>query len=192
MRHLKAGKKFGRNSSHRKAMMRNLVTSLFVHERVKTTDTKAKELRRVAERLVTKATRVSDLADANPSRMSQEDRARLLHARRTVARYVRRHATDRQNNEVDVLWKLFEVLGPRFAERPGGYTRIVKLPNLRKGDAASMSLVEFVDFDEAAETAVSTDKDKGRKPKGRGGLLKGLFGGRKKKEKEEPAAEVEE
>lgn len=170
-------------------MMRNLVTSLFVHERIKTTDFKAKELRRVAERLVTKAANVSDLVVANPSRLSQEDRARLLHARRVVGKHVMARATDKDKNEVDVLWKLFEVLGPRFAARPGGYTRIIKLPTLRKGDGAPMSLVEFVDYEEALATA---DKSETQKKKGgrKGGLLGGLFGGRKKKDKAEDLEEA--
>lgn len=172
-------------------MMRNLVTSLFVHERIKTTDAKAKELRRVAERLVTKAANVSELVDANPSRLSQEDRARLLHARRTVGKHVRNRATDKNQNEVDVLWKLFEVLGPRFAERPGGYTRIIKLPTLRKGDGAAMSLVEFVDYEEALEAADEGDSEK-KKAGRKGGLLGGLFGGRKKKKDEEDDSNDEE
>jgi large subunit ribosomal protein L17 len=178
MRHQKAGRKFGRNSSHRRAMMRNLVTSLLVHERVATTDSKAKELRRVAERLVSKATRVSELADESPSKLSQSDRARLLHARRVASKHVRSRATDRSNNEVDVLWKLFTVLGPRFVERPGGYTRIVKLPKPRKGDAAPMSIVEFVDYDDVFEAA-SAEEDGGEKKRG---LLGNLFGGKKEEE----------
>ena len=98
MRHLKAGKKFGRNSGHRRAMMRNLVTSLFVHERITTTDVKAKELRRVAERLVTKASRLSALAETSPEKLSQADRAKLVHARRVVQRHVRNWGTDREDN----------------------------------------------------------------------------------------------
>jgi large subunit ribosomal protein L17 len=173
-------------------MMRNLVTSLFVHERITTTDMKAKELRRVAERLVTKAARVSSLATQAPGRLSQSDRARLVHARRVVARHLRAWATDREDNEVDVLWKLFSVLGPRFAERNGGYTRIVKLPNLRKGDSAPLSIVEFVDFEEAAaatadgESAATEDGPAKKK-----GLLGGLFG-RKPKKAPAPAARDEE
>jgi large subunit ribosomal protein L17 len=173
-------------------MMRNLVTSLFVHERIRTTDAKAKELRRVAERLISKVSRVSELAAANPSRLSQKDRARLLHTRRIVARFVRGHAPDRENNDVDVIWKLFSVLGPRFAERPGGYTRIIKLPKLRKGDAAPVSLVELVDFGEAGEVGASTVKES--KPSKARSLLKGIFGGKKKEEpeKKEPGEEDEE
>ncbi len=180
MRHLKAGRKFGRNSSHRRAMMRNLVTSLFVHERIKTTDAKAKELRSVAERLITKAARVSDLAEERPGNLSQEERARVVHARRTALKHVRAYATDRDQNEVDVLWKLFHVLGPRFVDRPGGYTRIIKLPQARKGDGAPLSLLEFVDYDEMVGTG-------GEEPRGgekKGGLLSGLFGGKEKADDE--------
>ena len=159
-------------------MLRNLVTSLFVHERVTTTDAKAKELRRVAERLVTKASRVSELTDSNPDRLSQTERAKLVHARRVAARHVRPWATDSKEKEVDVLWKLFAVLGPRFTERPGGYTRIIKLPNLRKGDAAPMSLVEFVDYEDGAEASESKDGGDEKKK----GLIGSLFSGKKKSE----------
>jgi large subunit ribosomal protein L17 len=162
-------------------MMRNLVTSLFVHERVTTTDAKAKELRRVAERLVTKAARVSELSEQDLGRLSQSERAKLVHARRIATKHVRNFATDSENNEVDVLWKLFSVIGPRFNERPGGYTRIVKLPKLRKGDNAPMSIIEFVDYDEAVEAAAQDDT--GDAPK-KAGLLGGLFGGKKKTEEE--------
>lgn len=161
-------------------MMRNLVTSLFVHERITTTDAKAKDLRRVAEKLVTKAARVSDLATQSPSSLSQSERAQLVHARRVVSRHVRAFGTDREDNEVDVLWKLFSVLGPRFADRPGGYTRIVKLPKLRKGDNAPLSIIEFVDFDESYQVSEAGDSDeKGEKKRG---LLGSIFKGRSKKQ----------
>ena len=116
MRHRKSGRRLGRNSAHRKAMYRNMVTSLMVHGQIKTTEAKAKELRPYAERLITLARRGD------------------LHARRLAAAKVQ----DRS-----VLGKLFEDIAPRFAERPGGYTRILKLGN-RKGDAAEMSLIELV------------------------------------------------
>ena len=173
--------------------MRNLVTSFFVHERITTTDAKAKELRRVAERLVTKAARVSELATQAPARLSQSDRARLVHARRVVSRHVRAWATDREDNEVDVLWKLFSVLGPRFAERNGGYTRIVKLPNLRKGDSAPLSIVEFVDFEEAAAATAAEggESAEGGTEKKRG-LLGGIFGKRRKPKAPEPVDDADD
>ena len=116
MRHRKKGRKLQRTASHRRAMLRNLATSLFRHERIETTTAKAKELRPYAERLITLARRGD------------------LHARRLVARKL----LDRE-----VLGKLFDEISPRYAERPGGYTRILKLGN-RKDDAAEISLIELV------------------------------------------------
>jgi len=117
MRHQKSGRKLNRNSSHRKAMFRNMATSLFEHEIIKTTVPKAKELRRVAEPLLT---------------LAKED---------SVAH--RRQAFDRLRDR-DVVTKLFNELGPRYAERPGGYLRIMKC-GYRAGDKAPMAYVELVD-----------------------------------------------
>jgi large subunit ribosomal protein L17 len=117
MRHRKKGRSLSRTASHRKATLRNLATSLFRHERIETTAAKAKELRPYAERLITLA-RTDD-----------------VHSRRLAARKI----ADRE-----VLGKLFEDIAPRFLERPGGYTRILKVGH-RKGDAAEMALIELVD-----------------------------------------------
>ncbi|MFH1809627.1 MAG: 50S ribosomal protein L17 [Pseudomonadota bacterium] len=125
MRHLKKGRKLNRNSSHRKAMFRNMVTSLFRHERIETTDAKAKELRRVAEKLITLGKRGD------------------LHARRQAFTWVR-------DNEV--LHKLFADLGERFRGRQGGYTRIIKIGQ-RRGDAAPISVIELVGDNAAATQA---------------------------------------
>lgn len=116
MRHRKKGRNLSRSPSHRKALLRNMATSLFRHERITTTTARAKELRPYAERLITLAKRGD------------------LHARRRVARRI----ADRE-----VLGKLFEDIGPRYSERPGGYTRILKLGS-RRGDAADMALIELV------------------------------------------------
>jgi large subunit ribosomal protein L17 len=116
VRHRKKGRQLSRTSSHRKATLRNLATSLFMHERIETTTAKAKELRPYAERLITLARRGD------------------VHARRLAAMKIQ----DRQ-----VLGKLFDDIAPRYTERPGGYTRILKLGN-RRGDAAEMSLIELV------------------------------------------------
>lgn len=116
MRHRKNGRKLNRTASHRRAMLRNMATSLFLHERIETTTAKAKELRPYAERLITLAKRGD------------------LHARRLAAAKVRDRA---------VVGKLFDEIGPRYSDRPGGYTRILKL-GARKGDAAEMSLIELV------------------------------------------------
>lgn len=117
MRHNKAGRTLGRNSSHRSAMMRNLVTSLIAHEKITTTDARAKELRKLADRLITLGKR-SD-----------------LHARRQALAVIR----DRK-----VVAKLFDQVGPRYKDRPGGYTRIYKLGN-RLGDNAALSQIELVE-----------------------------------------------
>jgi len=117
MRHRKAGRHLNRTSAHRRAMFRNMAASLFRHERIRTTLPKAKELRRVAEPLIT---------------LAKED---------TVAR--RRLAFARLRDK-EAVRKLFEELGPRYRERPGGYTRILKM-GFRPSDAAPMALVELVD-----------------------------------------------
>jgi len=117
MRHRKRGRHLSRTASHRKATLRNMATSLFLHERIETTEAKAKELRPFAERIITLARRGD------------------LHARRLAGRNIQ----DRE-----VLGKLFDDLGPRFAGRPGGYTRILKL-GARRGDGADMALIELVD-----------------------------------------------
>ena len=117
MRHRKGLKKLGRSSSHRQAMLRNMVTSLLDHERIQTTDAKAKVLRAVAERMITLGKRGD------------------LHARRQALSFIR---------SKEVTGKLFDELADRYRERPGGYTRVMKLGQ-RRGDAASMSIIELLD-----------------------------------------------
>jgi large subunit ribosomal protein L17 len=117
MRHLKQGRKLGRTTAHRKALLRNLATALLEHERIITTEPKAKELRRVADKLVTLGKRGN------------------LHARRQALQVVQSNA---------VVRKLFDEIAPRFAERQGGYTRILRL-GYRPGDAAAMAVIELVD-----------------------------------------------
>ncbi|HEX7120568.1 MAG TPA: 50S ribosomal protein L17 [Longimicrobiales bacterium] len=117
MRHRKKGRHFSRTAEHRRAMLRNLATSLFRHGRIETTTAKAKELRTFAEPLITKAKRGD------------------LHARRLVARKI---------HDREVLAKLFEEIGPRYADRPGGYTRVMHLGH-RSGDAAEMAIIELVE-----------------------------------------------
>lgn len=117
MRHNKSGKRLGRNSSHRKAMMRNMVTSLFAHEKITTTDIRAKELRKIADKMITLGKRGD------------------IHARRQALQVIR----DRK-----VVGKLFDMVAPRYKDRPGGYTRIIKLGQ-RAGDNASLSLIELVE-----------------------------------------------
>jgi large subunit ribosomal protein L17 len=156
MRHRKSGRKFGRNSSNRRAMMRNLAANLLLHERIETTDAKAKELRRVAERLITKALRLGDALTADLAKMKQAERhsvmARRLHVQRQMAAYlplkVSRTLKDGSTEEVNLVNKLFEQIAPRYLDRVkqgkgGGYTRIIKELN-RRGDNAPMALIELV------------------------------------------------
>jgi large subunit ribosomal protein L17 len=120
MRHKKAGKRLGRSSSHRIAMFRNMVTSLFEHERIITTTEKAKEVRPIAEKLITLAKRGD------------------MHARRQALSYIRSKA---------VVEKLFTNIKEKFVNRNGGYTRILQT-GVRKGDAAGMAIFELVGYEE--------------------------------------------
>ena len=122
MRHHRAGRKLGRDASHRKALYANLTGSLIEHGRIRTTLAKAKEVRPIAEQMITLARRGD------------------VHARRQALAYLRSQ---------DVVYKLFSDVAPRFADRPGGYSRIVKL-GPRQGDAAEMAYLELVDYDPAA------------------------------------------
>ncbi|MBW1842987.1 MAG: 50S ribosomal protein L17 [Deltaproteobacteria bacterium] len=134
MRHrVKAGT-LGRSASHRTAMYRNLVTSLFEHERVRTTDAKAKGVRSLAEKMITLGKRGD------------------LHARRRALRVIRRR---------EVAAKVFDDLAERYRDRPGGYTRIVKL-GIRPGDAAAMSIIELVESGEPATHAPKADEKAGK------------------------------
>ena len=147
MRHKKSGRQFGRNTSHRRAMFRALAANLVAHERIETTDAKAKELRRVAERLITRAVRLGPVAYTPHDLLTPEDRAKRLAAQRNVAQFLQRFATvskDGQEQKIDLLEKVFVDLTIRFNGRPGGYTRIIKLGH-RRGDNAPMSLIEFVE-----------------------------------------------
>jgi len=153
---MNAGRKFGRNTSHRRAMFRNLAANLVLHERIETTDAKAKELRRIAERLITKATRLGDDLMKDTSKLGDSERqqvlARRVHAQRIVAKFLPRNVVKQtaegESLEVDLIYKLFHELAPRYMERVkagkgGGYTRIIKV-GPRRGDAAPMSIIEFV------------------------------------------------
>ena len=136
MRHRKSGRQLSRNSSHRWALMRNLITALLREEKIQTTDPKAKELRRWADRVITLGKEGS------------------LHARRQALGIVQDKA---------VVRKLFDTIAPRFKSRAGGYTRIIKV-GWRRGDAAQMSLIELVaGADEAAAAGKSGGAKKSRR-----------------------------
>jgi len=125
-------------------MLRNLAANLITHERIETTDAKAKELRRVAERLITKATRLGKVGYTPQAELSAGDKARRLHASRLVGSYVPRWGVDHEGVRVDLVEKVLIDLSRRFEGRPGGYTRIVKL-GPRRGDNAPMCIIEFID-----------------------------------------------
>lgn len=127
MRHQKAGRKLGRTSSHRLAMIRNMVTSLLEHERIVTTTPKAKEVRRVADRMITLAKRGD------------------LHARRQALAVIR---------DPKVVARLFDVLKGEYMDRNGGYTRIIRT-GTRQGDAAAMAILELVNYQEEKAAAES-------------------------------------
>jgi large subunit ribosomal protein L17 len=148
MRHRKAGRQFGRNTSHRLAMLRALTANLIAHERIETTDAKAKELRRVAERLITKAVRLGPVAYTPQKDLDAAGRALRNATEQRIGRFLRRFAVvDRggESRRVDLIEKVFLDLAKRFRDRHGGYTRIIKLGR-RRGDNAPMSLVEFVEL----------------------------------------------
>jgi len=133
MRHRNSGRKLGRNASHRNALFNNLVTSLLLHGRIETTEAKAKELRSFADATITWGVSVQDLI-AKGDQATPAEKAKIVHARRMARQTVKtREALDR----------LFKEVGPHFASRKGGYTRILKT-RVRKGDAAPMAFVELV------------------------------------------------
>jgi len=116
MRHRKSNRKLGRKTAHRKAMFRNLATSFFEYETITTTHEKCKELRRYVEKMITVARRGD------------------LHSRRLIAKEIK---------DEDVLKKLMDEIAPRFIDRPGGYTRIIKIGN-RESDTAEMAIIQLV------------------------------------------------
>ncbi len=166
MRHRKAGRQFSRNTSHRRAMFRALTANLVAHERIETTDAKAKELRRVAERLITRAIRLGPVAYTPQKDLGVADQAKRHAAQLRMGRFLRRFAVVNSGGEerrVDLIEKVFLDLARRFRERPGGYTRIVKLGR-RRGDNAPMSLIEFVELGAgAAGTAPVAEEKKAKK-----------------------------
>lgn len=144
MRHKKSGRQFGRDTSSRRAMLRNLAANLITHERIETTDAKAKELRRVAEKLITKATRIGKAAYTSFGELTADDKAKRLHTSRLVSSYIPRWGVKGDGTKVDIVEKVLVDLAKRFEGRPGGYTRIIKLGQ-RRGDGAHMSIIEFID-----------------------------------------------
>jgi|SRR5262245_22627316 len=140
MRHLKRGRKLGRNAAHRTSLKRNLLLGLFAHERITTTVPKAKELRPYVERLITLAKRG----------LATGDNGKALHARRLVMARLgpvaKVELLDHKGDSTGetVMSKLFTILAPRYKDRKGGYTRIVKLTKRRLGDAGETAFIELL------------------------------------------------
>lgn len=145
MRHRKSGRKLGMNQTARKAMFRNMVTSLMLHGSIRTTESRAKELRRFADKVITIAKRAPGLAavEGMTDAAAAEARASRVHAIRRARRWV--------NNDV-ALHRVFDEYVERFAERSGGYTRVVKA-GFRPGDNAPMAIIEVVGTFGPAETS---------------------------------------
>ena len=149
MRHRKAGRRLGRNSAHRKAMYRNMVTSLMVHGQIQTTEAKAKELRRIADKVITMGKRVP------PSTMEGLSGEALKAAQARRVHFIRR--ARRWVNNPEALERLFGEYAERYKLRPGGYTRIRKV-GFRSGDQAPMALIELVGDYDPSEAKVKAPK----------------------------------
>lgn len=167
MRHRKAGKELGRNPSHRRAMLRNMVTSLLKYEQIETTDVKAKALRPVAEKMITLAKRGD------------------LHARRQALAYIQ---------DKETTHRLFGDLKDRYLERQGGYTRIIK-KGVRKGDGAAISIIQLLPIEEGKKSGkkkVKKSKTKKASPDKAGDVTAGKEKKGESKPKREKAAKKEE
>jgi len=147
MRHRNSVKQLGKTAAHRKAMFSNIVTSLFIHERIVTTKQKGKELKRISEKLITRAKKNLSLPET--------ETAKKLHNKREVMKVIK----DR-----DIVKKLFGDIALRFKDRPGGYTRLYLLGQ-RSGDAAEMAMVELVDYKKEAKSSKKVKSSKEEKSK---------------------------
>jgi large subunit ribosomal protein L17 len=160
MRHQKSGKKLGRTSAHRHAMFANMVSSLLIHERIETTEAKAKELRRFADWAISWGTSVNELAAKGRDKLTSDEKAAIVHAMRQARRVLKSE---------EAVEKLFHEVAPRFRGRQGGYTRVLKT-RVRIGDAAPMAFVELTERAAVEEPAPAPEsapaKGKGAKAKG--------------------------
>lgn len=179
MRHQKQGRKLGRKSAHRHAMFSNMVTSLVLHERIETTDAKAKELKRIADRAISWSTRVGDLTAKDRTKLDSDERARVVHAMRMAGRWV---------NTSEALTKLFGEVAPKLKGRPGGFTRVLKT-RVRRGDNAPMSFVELVsrEAEVEAQSEPSAPAKGGKKAKAEAAPAEAKPKATRKKKSEEAA-----
>jgi large subunit ribosomal protein L17 len=165
VRHRKARTKLTGPGTHRRAIYANQLAAIIERGRIKTTERKAKDLRGVVERAVTRFTRLGDILTKDPAKLDVEERARLVHAMRMVRRTLnakgRSDGSNTPSRERSVVMRLFDEWAPRYLGRPGGYTRILKV-GPRKGDGAPMAIIEFV----PAEMPQRAGRDEGSSAKG--------------------------
>jgi large subunit ribosomal protein L17 len=163
MRHRNSGRKFDRNTSARRAMLRALTANLVLHERIETTDAKAKEVRRVAEKLITKARRLGATAYTPNDKLDAKAKVRRLAVERQIAAYIPKpfavKEVDGAETRVNLVEKVLVELSKRFKDRPGGYTRIIKF-GPRRGDGAPMVGLELVEGAAAEESTQGEEKPK--------------------------------
>jgi len=167
MRHRNSGRKFDRDTSSRRAMLRLLTANLVLHERIETTDAKAKEVRRVAEKLITKARRLGETAYTAHDKLDAKARVRRLAVERQISAYIPKpfavKEVDGVAQKVNLVEKVLVELSKRFKDRPGGYTRIIKF-GPRRGDGAPMVGLELVEG-AASEETQGDEKPKKKKAK---------------------------
>jgi len=174
VRHRNLRTKVRGNSAHNHAMYANMLLGLVEHGRIETTQFRARVLRSMAEKMVTRATRLGELLLKDPSKLEAADKARLMHAKRVSRRVLRQESA---------VVRLYEEIAPRYLGRPGGYTRTYKL-GFRKGDGASVCILEFVQAEMPEREGKKTEAPAAPEKKGR---LASLLGGKKKAEKGEKA-----
>ena len=160
MRHANMGRKFDRDASSRAAMFKNLVANLFAHGQVETTVAKAKEVRRIAERVITRAKRLGPAV--NQDELDKVAEARRTAVKRDLGRFLPRYSERLVNGEperLDVVEHLFRSVAPMFMDRPGGYTQIFKT-GFRRGDNAEMALLRLVGFQPETKAAPAPETTK--------------------------------
>ncbi|MDP3273695.1 MAG: 50S ribosomal protein L17 [Deltaproteobacteria bacterium] len=154
MRHLNAGRKFDRNSSNRRAMFKNLVANLLAHGQITTTVAKAKEVRRITERVITKAKRVGP--ELNVAEVSAPVARHRLAVKRDIGKFLPKFAERTVNKDevetLNLVEHLFLEVAPKFMDRPGGYTRIIKANN-RRGDNAPLAIIQLIGFEKVKRVA---------------------------------------
>jgi len=165
MRHANAGRKFDRNSSSRRAMFKNLVANLFSHGQIETTVPKAKEVRRLAERIITRVKRLG--ANMNKEGLEGKEGAQRLALKRDLSKILPKYGeqlVDGNSRTIEIVEHLFREIAPRYLQRPGGYTRIVKTRN-RRGDNADLAILTLLDLPTKSVSATNESAVREAQPK---------------------------